>query len=156
MADPYGAPQGAYPPPPAGQPYGYPPPAPTKAPGQAVAAAVLGYVHGALVLVAAIALFALQDLATSLGVEAGYLVVLALLNIVVAGVLIFGGVRLNTGKDRNLLVIASGVSLAYSIFWVIQQAALWAIVLFAVMPIIIIVMALNASVTQWLAARRGM
>jgi hypothetical protein len=155
MADQFGAPQGAYPPPPAGQPYGYPPPV-TKAPGQAIAAAVLGYVHGGLVMVAAIALFAVRDLFSELGLDTGLVTVLALLNIVLGALFIFGGVRLNTGKDRNLLVIVSAVSLAYSIFWATQQAQWWAIVLFSVLPIVILAMALNANVTQWLASRRGM
>lgn len=155
MADQFGAPQGAYPPPPAGQPYGYPPP-PAKTPGQAVAAAVLAYVHGGLVLVAAIALFAVRDLFENLGLDTGLVTVLALVNIVLGALFIFGGVRLNTGKDRNLVIIASAVSLAYSIFWITQQAQWWALVLFAAMPIIILAMALNSSVAQWIAAKRGM
>lgn len=146
---------GGFPPPPGDQPYGYPPAQAVGTPGQVVTASVLSYVQGGLVLLAAVSLFALRDLAESFNAPTGMITIMAIVNIVLAGLLIFGGVRLNTGKDRNLLIGANIASLALSIFWAVQGAKLWAVLLFSVMPIVALVMAFAPVVAQWLASRRG-
>jgi hypothetical protein len=127
--DPYGQPpSGQYGPPPGQQPYGPPPgqgygqqpgygamPPPPQGsfgqptgarPGMVTAAAVLAFVVGGLTLIGALLIFGLSDIVDAVS-GLGFLKFLAILQLVIAAALIWGGVQALTGKDARILVAAA-------------------------------------------------
>src|SRR5690242_1385358 len=126
MSQPYGQqPPGNYN---QGQPgYGAMPPAPPEytagpigRPGVVTAAAVLAFVQAGITAIPGVlALFGSSNLG---GNAEGWISTIAIL----AGValLIVGGVQLIGGKNRNLLLVACGLELAISLFFIIRVAAI--------------------------------
>ena len=170
MTQPYGQ-QPAFPEYP--QHGGMPPEqAPMGKPGTITAAAVLGYVQAGITLIPTILLFAgLVAVSGQAGGEVvlGWLIVLAQL----AGcvLLIFGGVKLMAGTTRTPYVVAVVLELVICVYYLIsivvsddaglefakdmKAAAMVFPVVFAIMPVIGLVMVLGGTGAQWLAARSG-
>lgn len=169
-------PQGSYPPPPSapqpaygqqqyGQPqYGQPaygPPAqnpygaaPTAGrPGVLTAAAILAFVSGGLGLIGNLGNFSLFSLIS------GFLVVLAILSLVAAAGLVYGGIQAITGKDTRILVGAAAGLVALNLIvliWVMSQWGFYGVGLVSfVIPILIIVFARNPQSVAWVRAKGG-
>jgi hypothetical protein len=109
---PYGPPQPAW----GWGPY---PPQPLRPrrPGPVIAAAVLGFVSAALVVVGTVYAMALSALLSfSRGPDAGMGPGLALLQLAVAGLLVLGGLRA-LHRDRRWLLGATAGQLALSAWW---------------------------------------
>jgi len=186
QSPPYGQPAQGYPQsPPYGQPapaypYGGMPAAPAEysagpipRPGNVTAAAVLGYVQAGISLVPTVLMLAglvgATDSDTAGALAEGWAIVLA--QLIGAALLIAGGVQIMGGKSRTLMVVAAGLELACSLYWIIRFAALDTggfeaadygkgviigfAIFFAIMPTISLVMSLGASTTQFLQSRRG-
>ena len=165
---PTGYPQPVYPPTayqqPGAQPgYGPPPypmaPQKPRKPGVVTAAAVLAFVQAGLLLIAGIATLnggtALSDL--DLGITgraySGVLTTMGVLTLASAGLLIAGGVSA-FNKRPWLMVAGAALSLALSVWWVVQFDVLgfiltWALLL-AVMPIISLSLILSSTAKNWM------
>jgi hypothetical protein len=159
----------------AGQGYGAMPPAPQEyssgpiaRPGAATAAAVLAFVQAGITAVPGV-LALIGSSSFGGGNAESWISTIAIL----AGValLIVGGVQLMGGKDRNMLVIACGLEIAISLYFIIRTLSLDTegiedasygqglligfAVFFAVMPVIALVLSFGAPTTQYLQSRRG-
>ncbi|WP_448623794.1 hypothetical protein [Geodermatophilus sp. URMC 64] len=132
----YGAPAYAYPP-------GYPPPwpvAPPRArkPGQVIAAGVLAFAQGGLVLLSSVYVVFLASFAgvvdadpsaapDEMGALATEGVVLGIVQVASAVLLVVGGVMaLNTRKRRALVVLVAGfaVQVLLCLYWAVRLSAL--------------------------------
>ena len=122
-----------------------------------MAAAVLGYVQGGILVIAGIGTLnggsTFSDL--NLGIRgSGMLTILGILALVAAGLLISGGVSA-LSKRPWLLVAGSALSLLLSVWWSIQFDFFNAIItwslLFAVMPIIALALVLGRAAKTWMA-----
>jgi hypothetical protein len=175
-AAPYGVPgqyPNPYPPPyPAGYPpapYGYPagaPYHPYARPGQVLAASVLGYVLAGLLIVTGFMLLFGASLSSDLGDAfdsdtSGVTTELAfdgLVNLIIGGLLIAGGV-LFTGanpRGRRLLAIGAIATLVDCIYWLARadgdgDAAI-IVILFGAPAAISLVLAFSTVVRNWLSA----
>jgi hypothetical protein len=175
---PYGQPYGqqqysGYPPPqgypPPGYPYAYPPgygQRPPGRPGSATAAAVLAYVAGGLLILAALILFSSADFANSLGNDlntdtsstTSELAVDGVINLIAAGLLIAGAVMLAGRKPRGRLLLATGTGIvvACAIYWITRFNAYGGTVFFALLFSALVVVGLalahTAAARQWLSA----
>jgi hypothetical protein len=169
MSQPYGQQPGD-----ASQGFGSMPPAPPEhtsgpiaRPGGVTAAAVLAFVQAGITAIPGVLAFAGTS---SFGGNAeGWLSTIAIL--VGVALLITGGVQLLGGKARNILLVACGLELLISLYFIIRFAALDTsgiedasygvgliigfAVFFAIMPVVSMVLALNESTTRFLASRRG-
>ena len=161
---PYSAPAfGGYPP--AG--YQYVPmypmvPAVPRKPGGAVAAAVLGFVQSAFVLLGALVILTgaagFDSIDNSLSSE---FTVVGILTLISGGLLIAGGVTI-LNRRPALLSVGCGLSVAISVYFVIRLSdysgldfALWLPLIYAVLPIIAIALSLGADVRAWSRARNA-
>jgi hypothetical protein len=120
---PYGQP--AY-----GQPYpqaGYGPPSSVSRPGGVITAAVLGFLFGALGVIAAAATFiggallgsfftSISDGSSAGGVLTGLLVFVGVLVLAWAVVMIWGSVWAITGRSRVMLLVGGSIALAFTLF----------------------------------------
>ncbi len=154
-----------YPPP----PYGYPPYQPTaggpKRPGLVIAASVLDYVCGGLLIVAGLLLLFGASVVSSLEGTAGsgsnYGLELALdglVNLVVAGLLIAGGVMFTGGRSsgRMLSTVGNGVVVVAAIYWFTRFSTsdvgglvFWGVI-FLLLSIATLAFSFTTAVSQWL------
>lgn len=158
-----------YPYPPPGS-YGWPPAAPRR-PGTLTAAAVLGYVDGGLIILAAVLLFA----AAASGGDLDYsitnghsltaeLTVDGLLNLIAGGLLIGGAVAMTAGRPlgRLLYSTGAGVVLAESVYWMTRWSSQFAHIagllvyalLFAAVAIVGLSLAWVREGSEWLRVSR--
>lgn len=169
-------PGGQYPPaptPPGG--YGQMPQAPQEysggpipRPGAVTTSAVLAYIQAGLTTITTILVW--------IGVfnlEGGDMALQALIAVAqTVGIvlLIMGGVQIMAGKSRTLLLVGAGLEIVICLFYMIIYSTLdsggidvlegakavliGVAIFFAVMPIIILVMALGGQATQFLQSRR--
>jgi hypothetical protein len=174
QSPPYGQPAQGFPqaPPPA---YGAMPNAPQEyssgpisRPGATTAAAVLAFVQAGITAVPGV-LALIGSSSFGGGNAEGWISTIAIL--VGVGLLIAGGVQLMGGKGRTLLVVACGLELLISLYFIIRFAALDTggnqdvsygvgliigfAVFYAIMPVITLILSLGASTTQFLESRRG-
>lgn len=165
----------------AGQPYpqggygGYGP-APMEKPGSVTGAAVLGFIQAGITLITTaiifIGLIGTASLQTS-DAAIGWIVAFAQL----AGLilLIFGAVQLMSGTNRMLYVVGAILELLVCAYYLINimgsdtrgsgvfvelaedmKAAITVIpIVFAVMPVIGLILVLGSGTTRWLQAKRG-
>lgn len=152
-AQAYGQPQYGQPAygPPGQNPYGA---APTAGrPGVLTAASILAFVSGGLGLIGNLANFSLySDIS-------GFLLVLAILSLVAAAALVYGGIQAITGKDTRILVGAAAGLIALNLIvliWVMSQVGFYGVGLVSfVIPVLIVVFARNPQSTAWVRAKGG-
>jgi hypothetical protein len=141
---------------------------PIPRPGSATAAAVLAFVQAGITAVPGV-LALIGSSSFGGGSAEGWASTIAIL--VGVGLLITGGVQLMGGKSRTLLVVACGLELLISLYFIIRVGLLETggdtdmsygvglvigfAVFYAIMPVITLIMALGASTTQFLESRRG-
>jgi len=164
-------PAGAY-----GQP-GYGVPAGTLRPGMVTAAAVLAFIWGAhgilfgLIGIAAGSVlnsasdavcsgssYLTADTAAACDSVSGigtFLIVVTIVTIVIAGLMIWGGVVALNGKNGQILVIACAVYAVLAIISVIGSSFAFSYLLGIVIPILIAVFMLNTQSRAWFRARAG-
>jgi hypothetical protein len=176
-ADPYAQqyPTPSYGPPAFGQP-GYGAPAGSVRPGMVTAAAVLAFVWGGLgILFGLLGLLAGsvltsatsavcddatldRDTVTACNAAGGlgtFLIIVTLGTIVIAGLMIWGGVVALNGKNGQILVIACGVYAVLAILSVIASGFGFTYLLGFVIPALIVVFLLNAQSKAWFKAKGG-
>ena len=176
-ADPYGpSANPAYPAPGAfGQP-AYGAPAGAARPGMVTAAAVLAFIWGGLgILFGLIGLAAgsvlssatsavcadnTLDRNTAAACDAAgglgtFLIIVTTGTIVIAGLMIWGGVVAINGKNGQILVVACGVYALLAILSVIGSGFGFAYLLGFVIPVLIVVFLLNAQSKAWFKATGG-
>lgn len=180
--DPYGGqpyngpPQPAYPNYQAGyppyQPYAAPPPPPGSAgyrprrPGTAIASAVLAFVAGGLLVLAALVLFSSARFVSDLGDVwstdrhsiTNELSVDGIVNLCAAALLIPGGVLLLGGKafGQGLVAIGSVVVVAATVYWVIRAQADYGgtivfATLFGALAVVSVSLAYAPTCRSWIA-----
>lgn len=141
---------------------------PATRPGTVTTAAVLAFVQSGITLICTIILMiglaALSGAVDSsesisgLDVDEGALAglwILAIVGLVGAGLLIFGGVKALSGTAGQLLVIAAGLEILLCIVWLAGFQGGIIAVLLIVMPIITLVMSLGGPAKQYEASKRG-
>ena len=166
-AAPYGAP--AYPP-------GYGAPAGSGRPGMVTAAAVLAFIWGGLGILFGLIAFAAgsvlsaassavcdstsldRDTAAACDTVGGagtFLVIVTIGTIVVAALMIWGGVVALNGKNGQILVIACAIYAALAILSIIASSFGFTSLLGFVIPVLIVVFLLNAQSKAWFKAKGG-
>ncbi len=155
----------AYPAPPPYPYYGYPPP--VNRPSNVVGANVLAYIAAGLLLLAALLLFLGASIVNSLhdattfdgfGTE---LAVDGALDVILAGLLIAGGVLLTNRQftGRLLITISAVLCAGVGIYWAVRIPSGgigFYVVLFVSLPVIAAALAWTPSASQWLgSAQRG-
>ena len=167
MSQPYGQQPGD-----SNQGFGSMPPAPAEhssgpvtRPGTVTAAAVLDFVQAGITLLASILMMTLAGAATSAAndeslagfeVDEGMLALLWILTIagiVGAGLLIWAGVKALAGTAGNLMLIANGLQILLGVVWLITGAVI--AIGFLIMPIIALVLSMQAPAKQFEASRSG-
>lgn len=171
MSQPYGQQPGDYNQPPQG--YGAMPPAPPEytggpvaRPGTVTAAAVLDFVQAGITIISSIILMiGLGAVSSAVGeaetvggldIDEGMLAVMwivVLAGMVGAGLLIWAAVKALSGTAGNLMAIANGLQILLCVVWLILEAPI--AIAFAIMPIIALVLAMQAPAKQFEASRRG-
>jgi len=148
------------------QPYPYAYPRPPGRPGTATAAAVLAFVAGGCLIVAALFLFAgasiINDIGSTLNQNTdpttSELTIDGIINLIAAALLIAGGVMLTGRKvlGRTMLSIGSGIVVACSIYWLLRfnsfGATVFYALLFGALVVIAVCMAFTTTSRAWLAA----
>jgi hypothetical protein len=149
--------------------------APVEKPGSVTGAAVLGFIQAGITLITTAILFfgliGTQSVQTS-ETTMGWVIAFAQL----AGLilLIFGAVQLLSGSNRLLYIVGAVVELAICVYYLVNilgadtgggvlgdqfedlQAAMTVIpIVFAVMPLIGLILALGSGTSRWIAAKRG-
>ncbi len=139
-------------------------------PGTVIGAAVLAYVVAGLLILAGVILFSgastINDIGDSFGADTSSatteLVLDGLLDLIVAGLLIAGGVNLSMRRPsgRTLLYVGVVIVALDAIYWVGRVGGGAGVVIFwagiFVIPAIIAgCLALGTTITTWLAANRG-
>lgn len=171
----YAAPQYGAPAYPTG-PAGYGAPVGTVRPGMVTAAAVLAFIWGGLGI-----LFGLIGLAfgsilssasnavcnsSSLDVDTAsacntvsgagtFLIIVTIGTIIVAGLMIWGGVVALNGKNGQILVIACAVYAALALLSIFASSFGFTSLLGFVIPVLIVVFLLNSQSKTWFKARGG-
>jgi hypothetical protein len=163
----------------AGQPYpqqqpGYGP-APVEKPGAVTGAAVLGFIQAGLTLITTGILFfgliGTSSTASAAGTDTTMGWVVALAQLAGLVLLIFGAVQLMSGTSRGLYLIGAGVELAICLYYLIsivasdtgglsvladmKAAATVIPIVFAVMPLIGLILALGQGTSRYIQAKRG-
>lgn len=131
-------------------------------PSTVVAASVLGYISGGMLIVAGFVLVLGASIVKSFDSATGgnntgtaaELVVDSLLNFGVAGLLIGGAATFTSGRavGRTLLSVGGGVCLAQCVYWVFRaepNTIIWTVV-FAVIAIVMLALAWTKPTTGWL------
>ena len=155
---------------------GYGAPAGSVRPGMVTAAAVLAFIWGGLgILFGLIGLAAGSVLSSassavcndnsldintaaacdSVGGIGTFLIVVTIGTIIIAGLMIWGGVVALNGKNGQILVIACGVYAALAILSVIASGFGFTYLLGFVIPVLIVVFLLNAQSRAWFKAKGG-
>jgi hypothetical protein len=141
---------------------------PIARPGVVTTAGVLAYVQAGITAITTILVWT-----GVFNLEGGAMAIqLAIALAQTAGVvlLIMGGMQIMSGKSRTMLLVAAGLEIAISLFYIIVYSTLdsggidvlegakavliGAAIFFAIMPAIALVMAMNAQSTQFLQSRR--
>lgn len=167
MSQPYGQQPGD-----ANQGYGAMPPGPAEysagpitRPGTVTAAAVLDFVQAGITLISSIIMMTVAGAVTSatndeslagLDIDEGKLALLWILTIAGiagAGVLIWAAVKALSGTSGNLMTIANGLQIVLGIVWLVTGATI--AIAFVIMPIIALVLAMQAPAKQFEASRAG-
>jgi hypothetical protein len=167
MSQPYGQQPGDFN---QAQGYGAMPPAspeftsgPVARPGTVTAGAVLAFVQAGLTLISTIFVMVIlgavtdasNDSLAGFDIDSGMLAlmwIVALAALVGSGLLIWAGVKAMAGTAGNLMVIATGLQLVICVVWLVQGA--YIALLFAVMPVISLVLALGAAAKAYEASKR--
>jgi hypothetical protein len=172
MSQPYGQQPGDFN---QGQGYNAMPPAPAEyssgpiaRPGTVTTAAVLAFVQAGLTLICSIILMiglgalagAMDDAETIGGIDVNEgalagLWILAIVGLVGAGLLIWGGVKALSGTAGKILIIAAGLQILLCIIWLAAFQGGIVSILLVVMPIITLVMSLGGPAKQYEASRSG-
>ena len=171
-----GYPPAGYPAGPAGAYPGFGGPAPLARPGMVTAAAVLAFVFGGFAVIASFfsliatgltsAVSAACDSVSStdpnynascssLGGYSGFFKVVAVGLILVAILLIWGGVVAMSGKNQQILVIGAGVYIILTIVSIIASSFGFTGILGVVAPILILVFLFNPASRAWFRAKGG-
>lgn len=167
MSQPYGQQPGDF-----NQGAGAMPPAPAEyssgpvtRPGTVTAAAVLDFVQAGITLISSILMMTVLGAVTSAAndetlagveVDEGMLALfwgLTVVGIIGAGLLIWAGVKALGGTAGNLMLIANGLQIVLCIVWLVVGATI--AVGFVIMPIIALVLAMQAPAKQFEASRSG-
>lgn len=155
---------------------GYPPAAyaaagPTR-PGMVTAAAVLCFIWGGLALLWALIAGLIGAAVSSIGSACnqatggdvscsaasgvgGIAIVVAIALMVVAGLLIWGGVVALSGKNSKVAVIAAGILVVLQIIWMIAVGGVAFSIFGIVVPVLIIVFLMNNTSKGWFSAKGG-
>ena len=142
---------------------------PIPRPGGTTAAAVLAFVQGGITLITTgilmIGLAAIADLANDVnsqsagGVDiSGSLAeawIVAIVQLIGVGLLIYGGVKLMAGAPGPLFMIAAGLQIALCIYRLIRSATPIVPTVLAVMPIVALALTFSATHKQFVASRSG-
>lgn len=171
---PYGAPApGAYPPPYAGvpmAPIGMP--ASSARPGMVTAAAVLSFIWGGLAILGALVSMLVGGVASTVGSACnvagvtsadcdtvksagGFLIFVSIVLIIVAALLIWGGVVALSGKNTQICVIAAGILIILEIVEIIAAGSVAFAIFGIIVPILIAVFLLNNASKAWVRSRGG-
>ncbi|MGH3758794.1 hypothetical protein [Actinophytocola sp.] len=142
---------------------------PVARPGVVTGAAVLAYIQAGITTITTILVWI--GVANLEGGELALQAIVALAQTIGIVLLIWGGVQIMGGKGRTMLVAGAALELAICLVWLIRfgatdsggidfvedvkAVAIGSAIFFAIMPVIIMVMALGAHVTQFLQSRRG-
>lgn len=141
---------------------------PLPRPGGTTAAAVLAFVQAGLTLIATgllmIALAALANLADdaearaggvdiSAGLAEGWIV--AIVQLVGVGLLVFAGVKLLSGTAGPLFLVALGLQIVLCVYWLIRSAAPVVPIALAVMPIVALFLSLSSANKEFVRSRAG-
>jgi hypothetical protein len=137
---------------------------PVARPGTVTAAAVLAFVQAGLTLICTIFVMVIlgavtdasNDSLAGFEIDSGMLAlmwVVAIAGLVGAGLLIWAGVKSMSGTAGNLMLIATGLQIVLCIVWLVQGAPI--ALVFAVMPVISLVLALGGPAKQYEASKRG-
>jgi hypothetical protein len=141
-------------------------------PGGTTAAAVLAFVQAGITLITTailmIALAAIQDLANGAEETAGGIAlggalaefwIVSIVQLIGIGLLIAGGVKLLGGRAGNLFVIAVGLQIVLCVYWLIRivtnSGSPMVPLILVVMPIISLVLALNAANKEYVRYKSG-
>jgi hypothetical protein len=168
----YGAPQYRAP----AYPAGYGAPAGSARPGMVTAAAVLAFIWGGLGILFGLIAFAAGSVLsaassavcdnTSLDADTSaacnsvsgastFLVIVTIGTIVVAALMIWGGVVALNGKNGQILVIACAIYAALAILSIIASSFGFTSLLGFVIPVLIVVFLLNPASKAWFKAKGG-
>ncbi len=143
---------------------------PVRRPGVVTAAAVLAYVQAGITTITTILVWLGLSQQVS-GGETAFQAALALLQTAGVVLLIWGGVQAMGGTGRTLLLAGAAVEIVAALLWIIRFAALdtggievlqdakggiiFIAILFAVMPVITLVLAMGQQATQFLQSRQA-
>lgn len=168
----YGAP--GYPPPGYPQPGypapGYPPAGPAR-PGMVTAAAVLCFIWGGFAIIGSLVSMLGGAVVSAVGSACSavdttgvcdsasgagtFLVLIGIVLIVCAGLLIWGGVVALSGKNAKVSVIACGILVVAQIAMMIASGGVAFAIFGIIVPVLIIVLLMNAASKNWFAAKGG-
>jgi hypothetical protein len=142
---------------------------PIPRPGGTTAAAVLAFVQGGITLITTgilmIGLAAIANLANDVndqsagGVDiSGSLAeawIVAIVQLIGVGLLIYGGVKLLSGAPGPLFMIAAGLQVVLCIYWLVRSATPIVPIVLAVMPIVALALTFSGTHKQFVASRSG-
>jgi hypothetical protein len=155
------------------QPYGAMPSAPPEytggpmpRPGTVTTAAVLAFVQAGLSLIGSVLMMiafgavtaASNDSSFGIVIDEGKLTIgwiLTVVGVIGGGLLIWAGVKALSGTAGQLMLIACAVQIVLCIAWLAALGGGVVSVIYAVMPIIALVMSLGGPAKQFEASRRG-
>jgi len=142
---------------------------PTARPGVVTAAAVLAYIQAGITTITTILVWIGVGQQTD-GAETAFQGALALAQTVGIVLLIWGAVQAMGGKGRTMLLAGAGLEIVISLAWIIRFAALdtggieflenakggiiFIAILFAVMPVITLILVMGQQATQYTQSRR--
>ena len=147
-----------------GYPGYLPPGSPDERPSSAVAAAVIGFVCGGLLIAAGLLLLMGASFVGALSTDLSnddhnaivWLGIAGAANIITAGLAIFGGILLLTRNPigRSLLAVATAIDVICAIGWISQDAgSTFFFILLLTVPLVVATpLAWQRPVTTWLAA----
>lgn len=143
---------------------------PMARPGVVTAASVLAYVQAGITTITTILVWIGVGSQANSG-DTAFQAVLALAQTIGIVLLIWGAVQAMGGKGRTILLAGAALEIVISLAWVIRFAALdtggidfienakggiiFIAILFAVMPIIALILMMGQQATQYTASRRG-
>jgi hypothetical protein len=141
---------------------------PVSRPGTVTASAVLAFVQAGITAITTILVWV--GVSNLSGGELGFQAVLALGQTIGVVLLIWGGVQAMGGKGRTILLAGAGLQVALSLLWIIRFAAIdtggfdlaenikggiiVVAILFAVMPVISLVLVMGQQATQYVQSGR--
>ena len=142
----------------------------TARPGVVTASAVLAYIQAGITTITTILVWIGVGQQAD-GSDTAFQAVLALAQTVGIVLLIWGAVQAMGGKGRTLLLAGAALEIVISLAWIIRFAALdtggidflenakggiiFIAILFAVMPVISLILVLGQQATQYTQSRRG-